>query len=335
MKIGAFGEVMLRLTPPEYLMLEQTHTLRMSYTGTGVNLVGNLAHFGIESYLLSALPANRLGDAALASLKGLGVHTTYIIQKEQHIGTYFAEMGYGIRPTEVTYQNRKHSSFGLAEKRDYQLDGFIEAVDLLHICGISLSLTDLSAQTAIALAKKADEQGKKVCFDFNFRPSLNQEKDKKAVLKQRYEEILPYCTLLLGSIRDLTELMEWQSEFSEAETPNEYIRSFLDYYGIEWFAGTKRTVSGGNKRLSGYLITSQEAVETELYDLFVLDRIGAGDAFAAGILLGYAEKWTLSRTVEFALANARLAHAIQGDVPLTTRKQVQQLLDAPDVDLIR
>ena len=178
MKIGAFGEVMLRLTPPEYLMLEQTHTLRMSYTGTGVNLVGNLAHFGIESYLLSALPANRLGDAALASLKGLGVHTTYIIQKEQHIGTYFAEMGYGIRPTEVTYQNRKHSSFGLAEKRDYQLDGFIEAVDLVHICGISLSLTDLSAQTAIALAKKADEQGKKVCFDFNFRPSLNQEKDK-------------------------------------------------------------------------------------------------------------------------------------------------------------
>ena len=80
---------------------------------------------------------------------------------------------------EVTYQNRKHSSFGLAEKGDYQLDGFIEAVDLVHICGISLSLTDLSAQTAIALAKKADEQGKKVCFDFNFRPSLNQEKDKK------------------------------------------------------------------------------------------------------------------------------------------------------------
>ena len=70
MKIGAFGEVMLRLTPPEYLMLEQTHTLRMSYTGTGVNLVGNLAHFGIESYLLSALPDNRIGEAALGSLKG-------------------------------------------------------------------------------------------------------------------------------------------------------------------------------------------------------------------------------------------------------------------------
>ncbi len=72
MKIGAFGEVMLRLTPPEHLMLEQTHTLRMAYTGTGVNLVGNLAHFGVESYLLTALPDNRLGKAALTNLNGLG-----------------------------------------------------------------------------------------------------------------------------------------------------------------------------------------------------------------------------------------------------------------------
>ena len=81
MKIGAFGEVMLRLTPPEFLMLEQTHTLRMAYTGTGVNLVGNLAHFGVESYLLTALPDNRLGDAALANLKSLGINTSYVIQK--------------------------------------------------------------------------------------------------------------------------------------------------------------------------------------------------------------------------------------------------------------
>ncbi len=335
MKIGAFGEVMLRLTPPEHLMLEQTHTLRMAYTGTGVNLVGNLAHFGMDSYLLSALPANRLGDAALASLKGLGVHTSYIIQKEQHIGTYFAEMGYGIRPTEVTYQNRKHSSFGLSKKEDYQLDEFIETVDLVHICGISLSLTDHSAQTAIDLAKKVKKQGKKVCFDFNFRPSLNLEKEKRLKLKKQYEEILPCCTLLFGSIRDLTELMGWKSEFSPHTNPTEYIRSFLKFYGIEWFAGTQRVVKGGNKQLAGFLITMQEIVETPFYDLHILDRIGAGDAFAAGILLGYGEQWAISRTLAFALGNARLAHAIQGDVPLTTRKQVQQLLDAPDVDLIR
>lgn len=161
MKIGAFGEVMLRLTPPEYLMLEQTHTLRMAYTGTGVNLVGNLAHFGLESYLLTALPANRLGDAALANLKSLGINTSYVIQKEQHIGTYFAEMGYGIRPTEITYQNRKNSSFGLATVADYAIEDFIETVDLVHICGISLSLNEHSAEVALAVAKTAHRKGKK------------------------------------------------------------------------------------------------------------------------------------------------------------------------------
>lgn len=161
MKIGAFGEVMLRLTPPEALLLEQTHTLRMAYTGTGVNLVGNLAHFGVESYLLTALPDNRLGDAALANLKSLGINTRYVIQKEQHIGTYFAEMGYGVRPTEITYQNRKNSSFGLAMITDYAIADFVETIDLVHICGISLSLNEHSAEVAIAVAKTAHEQGKK------------------------------------------------------------------------------------------------------------------------------------------------------------------------------
>lgn len=334
MKFGAFGEVMLRLTPPEHLMLEQTHTLRLAYTGTGVNLVGNLAHFDMESYLLTALPDNRLGSAALANLKSIGVETKYVIQQEQHIGTYFAEMGYGVRPTEVTYQNRKHSSFGLSQENDYELQAFIETVDLVHICGISLSLSDQCAETAISLAKKAHAQGKKVCFDFNFRPTLNQEQDQRNILKQRYEEILPYCTILFGSIRDLTELLEWRTSDS-TKNPIAYIQSFLAYYDIEWFAGTKRTSHEGRKQLKGYLITVTEDAETPFYELFVLDRIGAGDAFAAGILLGYAENWSLTRTVEFATGNARLAHAILGDVPLTTRKQVQQLLDAPDVDLIR
>lgn len=291
MKFGAFGEVMLRLTPPEHLMLEQKHTLRMAYTGTGVNLVGNLAHFDMQSYLLTALPDNRLGSAALANLKSIGVQTEYVIQKEQHIGTYFAEMGYGIRPTEVTYQNRKHSSFGLSSEADYEIEAFIEYVDLVHICGISLSLSDTVRKQPYLLQKKAHEQGKKVCFDFNFRPSLNREKDKKSKLKQRYEELLPYCTILFGSIRDLTELMEWSSDDLAFNDPIRYIQTFLAHYEIDWFSGTKRINDEGKKRLKGYLVTLNEVAETPFYDLFILDRIGAGDAFAAGILLGYAEKW--------------------------------------------
>ncbi|MHC5268618.1 sugar kinase [Enterococcus sp. LJL98] len=332
MKIGAYGEVMLRMNPPEYLTLEQTDTVRLMYTGTGVNILGNLAHFEIDSFLLTALPENRLGDAAMAKLRSFGIQTTYTLQEGQHLGSYFAEMGYGPRPTEVTYQNRLNSSFCLTAKESYDLSAFVTEMDVIHICGINLSLTKQTVETALTLAKKAHEAGKKVCFDFNFRPSLNQELGKKEEMRAQYEQILPYCTLVFGSLRDLTELLGWkQGEESEIAL----IQAFLKHYDIEWFAGTTRSQVGHQKQLSGYLVTQTSATETAPYPLEILDRIGAGDGYAAGVLLGFAENWPIEKTVAFSLANARLAHTIQGDTPLTNRRQVEQLLNHPTTDLVR
>lgn len=334
MKIGAFGEVMLRLTPPEQLLLEQTNTLRMSFTGTGVNLLSNLAHFDLESYLLTALPNNRLGEAALSKLQSLGINTKMIRMQYDHLGTYFAEVGFGVRPTQVTYQNRTNSSFGLSQSIDYEITSFLKQVDVIHICGISLSLTDKTAETAVELAKRAYENNKKVCFDFNFRPSLNQEPKKKQHLKSLYEKILPYCTVIFGSSRDLLELLQEEPDGKE-DTNVVFIQNFLKKYDIEWFAGTQRETTVDTKRISGYLITQTESVQTKMYNLKVLDRIGAGDAYAAGIVLGYIEGWSLAETAEFALGNTLLAHTIHGDVPITTREQVYQVLHHPTIDLIR
>ena len=314
MRIGAYGEVMMRLTPPEYRTLEQTHSLRMDFTGTGVNLLGNLAHFGLTTSMLTQVPANRLGDTAKASLR-------------------FAEIGYGARPTYVTYQNRHHSSFGVSGPEEYAIDGFLETVDLIHICGISLSLTEKTWQTALALAKQAHAKQIRVCFDFNFRPSLNEELNRE-VLKQRYETILPYCDLVFGSVRDLEELLAYPLEETEgAELA--LIQSFIDQYQLEWFCGTRRLAVEDKQFISGRIITAQDTYETAPQLLQVLDRIGTGDAYAAGVLLGYAEKWSLQRTADFAITNAVLAHTMLGDVPLTTKEQVEQVLQAPGKDLIR
>ena len=133
MKIGAFGEVMLRLTPPEYLLLEQSNQLRMEFTGTGVNLLSNLSHFGHETALLTMVPDNRLGEAALANLRRLGIATDFIGQAGDHLGSFFAEIGYGTRPTQVTYQNRRNSAFSLADTKDYLLADFVAQMDLIHI----------------------------------------------------------------------------------------------------------------------------------------------------------------------------------------------------------
>lgn len=333
MRIGAYGEVMMRLTPPEYRTLEQTHSLRMDFTGTGVNLLGNLAHFGLTTSMLTQVPANRLGDTAKASLRSYGIQTAFVDKKYSHIGSYFAEIGYGARPTYVTYQNRHHSSFGVSGPEEYAIDGFLETVDLIHICGISLSLTEKTWQTALALAKQAHAKQIRVCFDFNFRPSLNEELNRE-VLKQRYETILPYCDLVFGSVRDLEELLAYPLEEIEG-AKLALIQSFIDQYQLEWFCGTRRLAVEDKQFISGRIITAQDTYETAPQLLQVLDRIGAGDAYAAGVLLGYAEKWSLQRTADFAITNAVLAHTMLGDVPLTTKEQVEQVLQAPGKDLIR
>jgi len=330
MKIGAFGEVMLRLSPPEQLLLEQTDTLRMMFTGTGVNILANLSAFGLETSMLSAVPDNRLGHTALAHLRKLGLGTSAIKQYGNHIGSYFAEMGFGVRPTMVTYQNRIESSFCRMPSEDFELDQYLETIDLVHICGIALSLTDTTVLSALELAKKANQKGVKVCFDFNFRPSLNTQADKKSLMKARYQEILPYCDIVFGSPRDLTELLGMKEE---QET--QLIQNFLKTYGIEWFAGTKRSGSDDKRTQIGYLFTKEQAVSSNEWQVQILDRIGTGDAYAAGVLLGYAEKWDLQETVEFAITNAVLAHTTYGDVPMTTRSQVQQVMENPMIDILR
>ena len=120
-----------------------------------------------------------MGDAAKANLRTYGIKTEFIGQAHNHIGSYFAEVGFGARPTYVTYQNRRGSSFGVSGPATYPIAEYLETIDLLHICGISLSLTEETWQTAITLAKQATLKNIKVCFDFNFRPSLNLEEGQR------------------------------------------------------------------------------------------------------------------------------------------------------------
>lgn len=329
MSVGAFGEIMLRLTPPERLVLEQTESLRIDYTGTGVNILANLAHFGIETQLLSSVPENRLGDTVIYYLRKFGIDPKFIIQKFDHLGSYIAEMGYGSRPTEITYQNRLHSSFSLSSMELYDIDRFLKQNDIIHICGISLSLTNNTSEVAITLAKNANILNKTVCFDFNYRPSLNK-KILRNELNHKYQEILPYCDIVFGSVKDIDAL-----ELFTEKVEDEKIFSFIKMFNLTYFVGTNRKIENGTKYIQGYIYSCDDKYCTDFEKLDILDRIGGGDAFAAGFLLGYIEEWEIEKTLQFALTNAILAHTVQGDITLTTREQVYRLIENKYIDIIR
>lgn len=156
-------------------------------------------------------------------------------------------------------------------------------------------------------------------------------------MKEQYEKILPYCDLVFGSQRDLTDLlgMKLDETLESSKQFEELVHRFMTNYQLEYFAGTLRQGDGDKQYLTGFLVDSDHYVQAAPREIINLDRIGAGDGYAAGVLLGYSEAWPLIETVEFATANGVLAHTIQGDVPLTTRKQVRHIMEQPTVDLIR
>lgn len=337
MNILAFGEVMMRLTPPHYKLIEQTDTVDLSFTGSGVNLLSSLAHFGYETTLLTTLPANQVGRAAAGSLRKLGIRDHLIGYQGNHIGLYFLEMGYGNRPAEVTYLNRLASSFGESTIVDYDLDKALNHAEIVHICGIALMLSEGTREVAFALAEKAHQLGKKVCFDFNYRPSLNEANGHEWV-KAQFERILPHCDLVIGGIRDLVELLDLPDALAtatEIERLEEVSLRFIKKYEIRDFAGTIREKEGKNLGIRGFLRRNEQFSVSSVFDLAIYDRIGTGDAYGAGIITGLIEEWDSQKTVTFATSNAVLTHTTFGDSPLVRKEIVEGFSQGILGDVIR
>ncbi|MFH5810305.1 sugar kinase [Companilactobacillus sp. FL22-1] len=321
MNILAFGEVMLRFTVADKMMLEQTDNLQISTVGTGVNLLSSLAHLGYNTAILTTLPDNPVGKKAAADIRKLGINDKRIIFKGQNMGSFFVELGEGPRPERVTYQDRLSSSFCCMNPSQYDFEKALSGINIVHICGISLSLSKKTREAAFKLAKEAKSLDKIVCFDFNYRQNLNDDNSHEA-MKQRYQAILPYTDIVFGSERDLTDLLDYSQKEEQ-----ELYQTFCSQYKIRVFAGSKRSFSDGKKYFEGFLYHQDHLYKSEPKILQVLDRIGSGDAFASGIITGLIEKWDYSDVLDFAVANSLLAQASMNDTPILEKSDVFNYID--------
>lgn len=330
MNILAFGEVMLRFTVADKMMLEQSDNLSMTTVGTGVNLLSSLAHFGYDTSILTVLPDNPIGRKAAADLRKLGISDKKLLYRGKNIGSFFVELGQGARPERVTYQDRLSSSFSLMNAADYDFEKALVGVDIVHICGISLSLTRQTRRAALRLAEMAHARNKIVCFDFNYRMSLNEDNNHET-MKKRYQRILPYVDIIFGSKRDLTDLLD----YTEKDETKLY-QAFCHDYQINFFAGSKRTFIDGKKYFEGFLFHHNKIYQSKPQELNILDRIGSGDAFASGVIAGLLEKWDFNDTLEFAIANSVLSQASMNDSPIFSKEDVFNYIDSEGKnDLIR
>lgn len=335
-RIAAFGEVMMRLQVPGYELLSQSNTLQYSFSGTGVNVSAALTRFGHSGYLVSTLPDHSIGDAAIASLRKLGITTSFIRRDGKYVGMYFLENGFGARASRVTYTNRLESSFNTAPAEAYDFAAIAREIDVVHFCGITLAMNDTVRGQMKAFAQAVKAAGGTVVFDCNYRQSLWGDNAYEQA-RPFYEDMLGLADIAMMNEKDamLTLGMATDKE-SRHEQLMDLIPKVAVKYNILAIAGTHRSINGDNTHmLHGYVYKGGRFAFAEPLSFAVHDRIGAGDAFTSGIIHGETEGWAPEETVAFAAAAGMLAHTIVGDTPMSSENDIRKAMTASVGDVER
>jgi 2-dehydro-3-deoxygluconokinase len=322
-KIVTLGEIMLRLSSPEGERLSLANRLIVHYGGAEANVAVALAHFGFESFFISKVPINPLGKAVERHLRSNGVSTDFLLKGGERLGSYYLEVGVGERSGEVNY-DRKYSSFSKMKQDEVDLDAALLGASLFHVSGITLALSPELRELTLHALKKAKDYGVKTSFDFNYRATLwSQGEAKKAILP-----LLPFIDVCFCGELDAIYLlgMEKANDSLGSEERLKYYYSELTcmYPNIEYICSTFRTViSASSNKLQGNLFVNGTLYQSPVHSIDpIVERIGGGDAFAAGILAGILDGLEPERNISFATAASALKHTIHGDCSLFSKDEV-------------
>ncbi|MET0289765.1 MAG: sugar kinase [Pseudoxanthomonas sp.] len=332
-----FGELLLRLGAPGRQPLLQSPLLEVHVGGAEANVAVSLAHFGHQALLASRVADNPLGEAAVGELRRHGVDTSAIDRGEGRMGLYFLTTGAMQRASQVTY-DRADSTFATTPADHFDWPRLLEGADWLHLSGITPALGSDSAAAALAAARQARRQGTKVSFDGNYRPQLWQrwQGDAAGVLR----DLFALADILFVDHRDLAvvlgqEVPAQADAFAHAQATASL--AFSAFPQLQWIACTHRQAKASDHHLlSASICTRQDAAFAPAMELSgVVDRIGGGDAFAAGILHGLSQAWPLQQIARFGLAAGCLKHSWPGDFSHSSEADVQRLVQGASMDVSR
>lgn len=321
-KVLTLGEIMLRLSTVESRLAE-TSEMQAHYGGGEANVAISLANFGHQAYFASKVPDNALGLAVKRHLNRFGVHTDYLLFGGQRLGIYFLEQGVGIRAANVVY-DRAYSSFSQMKENEWERLDLFAGVDLFHLSGITPALSPAWVELLIKLMQEAKSRKVKISFDINFRGKLWSQAQASVALKQ----ILPYVDYLSAGKLDAQYLLGIENA-QDLSLEQCYQEMQKLYPNIQVIYSTNRTIlSAKHNRLQGTIYAQNQYYESEVIDIpDIIDRVGGGDAYSAGILHGLLSGYSAQETVNFATAASALKHMVYGDCNQFTLEEVQAYLE--------
>lgn len=315
---------MLRLTPPNNQKILQSNSFEAVYSGGEANVIASLAMFGHDTKFVTKLPDNHLGQKVLSKFRGYNVDISDVVTGEGRLGIYFSEIGHGLRSTEVIY-DRKYSAISMADKSEFDIDKILDGVGFVHMSGITPALSKSLREFTIDFIKACKERGILVSYDSNFRAKLWSLEEAREVLT----EVMPLIDIAFLGHLDMINILQFEDkglEFDE-NLKDLYGRLFEKYPNLKYAACTKRTVNSiNNNSLRGYLYDGEELIVSNEYTFDILDRVGGGDAFTAGVLHGIFKNMKHEEIIEFGICASSLKHSILGDINIVYEDTVVSLM---------
>lgn len=329
-KYLTFGEIMLRLKPPHCERFFQSPLLEATFGGGEANVAVGLAQFGLKVAYVSVIPKNAIGDACLGELRRQGVDTSLIIRKGNRLGIYFLENGANQRPSVVIY-DRSYSAIAEARPGDLDWDKVFNGASWFHITGITPAISLSASELSLEAVKKAREKGITVSCDLNFRKNLwKYGKSAPEVMG----ELVKYVDIALGNEEDCQKSLGVKVEIDvesgklQVQRYKELTDKVLSLYPhLQKIAITLReSHSADYNGWSAVLNNRKEFLISKKYEIHnIVDRVGAGDTFAAGLIYGITNLPSDKEALEFAVAASCLMHSISGDLPLLSIEEVNSL----------
>ena len=324
-RIVTFGEIMLRLAPYNYERIVQAVNFQATYGGGEANVAVSLARFGHNVSFVTRLPDNPVGDAAVCTLAGYGVDTQFIIRGGDRLGIYFLEHGASIRPSEVTY-DRSGSAIAGIKPEMIDWNHIFGSAGWFHVTGITPALSGMCAATTLQAVEIAKKSGLTVSCDLNYRKKLWSREQAKKVMS----DIIRHVDVVIANEEDAADVFgikagttDVTSGHLSAEHYREVAVKLKDLADISLVTITLReSLSASDNNWSAMLYDGDQFYSSRKYPIHLVDRVGGGDSFGAGLIHGLLQNWDKQKILEFAVAASALKQTIPGDMNLVNESEV-------------